>query len=149
MTTVAYKDGILACDSLVTDENERMGAFSKIARLPSGALFAMVGDLAQAQFFYEWAKGGFQKDKYFNGLSNLATPSFTCVHISKKGVVTEYNDSLIPVTYKAKAYAWGSGHAFALGRMDAPDGTAVQGIKTAKKFDVFTGGKIKTLSLEE
>ena len=44
MTVIAYKDGLMACDSAWSDENLLCTRRNKIARLPSGALLGEAGD---------------------------------------------------------------------------------------------------------
>ncbi len=44
MTTIAYKDGIMACDGLVSESGNRFTVGTKIFRLPSNALLGVSGD---------------------------------------------------------------------------------------------------------
>lgn len=44
MTTIAYRDGVMACDSCWTANDVQTTSMTKIDRLSSGALFANAGD---------------------------------------------------------------------------------------------------------
>lgn len=44
VTTVAYRDGIMACDSCWADDNMQTTSMTKIDRLTSGALLGSAGD---------------------------------------------------------------------------------------------------------
>lgn len=43
MTTIAYKDGVLACDSAWSDDNRIIGTFTKIRRFDTGVLYGAAG----------------------------------------------------------------------------------------------------------
>lgn len=44
MTTIAYKDGVMACDSCWASDSLQTTSLTKIERLSSGALFGAAGD---------------------------------------------------------------------------------------------------------
>jgi ATP-dependent protease HslVU (ClpYQ) peptidase subunit len=48
VTTIAYRNGVMAGDSLVTSDDTRFGRVRKVFRLANGALVGVSGDAAKA-----------------------------------------------------------------------------------------------------
>lgn len=148
MTTIAYRDGILAADSLVSGEMVRWGSMTKLTKAPSGWIGAACGDAGAASEFAWWMENLLPSDNY-------GTPVFS---------VPELKDPVdgLLITDKGKIWCWtgrprffhleadftaiGSGSKIAMGAM-AMGATAEQALAVAAQFDVYTGGKIETLSI--
>lgn len=141
MTTVVYKDGILASDSRCTQSDTVVGNVTKIHKIDDNTLIGFCGRTAQAFKFIEWYKDGKKKED----AQSDDDSDFTALVIIK-GVVYRY-DGYNPQIIKSKFHSIGSGFMVALGAMEA-GASAIEAIKIAKKYDIYTGGKIQTLSAQ-
>ncbi len=143
MTTIAYKDGIIACDSRLTwgttiiDDNWS----KKIER--KGRLFFLSGIPEDFEDFFELYFSGRQTHhRYLNVCGLLVENNFLYeVYVCDKG----------NRLYKLKLFldrttAYGSGGDFAFTAMDM-GGTAKEAIKMAIKRNTSTGGRIRTYKL--
>lgn len=143
MTTIAFKDGILAADSLITEGNERVGFITKIGRLECGVLYGAAGRLSTAQKFMAWVETGMDgdppdftdKDGDQNGKGFVIIDS-EIIEFGAHGAV----DKIPLVT----SYSIGSGAAYARGAMEAGL-SAEEAVKVACEIDVFSGGPVQTL----
>ena len=135
MTTVAYRDGILASDSQVTDAGMRSSQ-KKIWRL-KGCAIAVTGDVYPAMRFVEWYKT--QQD----------TPNiegdFECIIAKPGGILISMDGNLTPLRLKLMKggfFAFGSGRDYAIGamRMGADAKTAV---RIACEYDCNSGGRVQ------
>lgn len=137
MTTIAYRNGVMAADSLTTSNGARDGIVRKIDCV-HGVLIGAAGSLAACQAFRAWVIAGmqgpdpFRNDDVGNGL--LVAPDGTLVVFSVTG----------PATMQTPFYALGSGYQFAMGAM-AYGATAEEAVRVARQFDTQTGGEIITL----
>lgn len=61
MTTIAVRDGIMAADSGVSQEEYCFGSTQKIQRLSDGSLIAAAGTRPLVQQFHRWMLGAGQK----------------------------------------------------------------------------------------
>ncbi|MEM6682821.1 MAG: hypothetical protein AAF607_11335, partial [Pseudomonadota bacterium] len=114
MTTIAFKDGRIAADSLACQGYTVIGESEKIRRIQSvlyGRGFAAAAGRAQdAEDFYEWLAVGGKKpvfDESFNGI------------FCNSGGATLFDFGLTPLNHSAPFFAIGSGMDFALGAMAA------------------------------
>jgi len=143
MTTIAYRDGFMAADSLITGGTIRVGATTKIGRLPQGGLYGCSGWIALLEVVVPWLEKGapladrpkLPDDADFHML--VAWPS---------GIVTDVDKRLQRIDLDGEFFASGSGYEIALGAM-AMGATARQAVEIASRFDIYTGGRISTLSL--
>ena len=146
MTTIVYKDGVLAADSLVTDRGCRMGSAKKIISSRFG-LAGAVGHLGLMQAFLNWAATGRPADgrpvpdktddNDFEGL--IITPA---------GQVLWYGGDMVAVDMTQSEYVClGSGFRVAMGALEM-GATAEQAVRVAAKVDTSTGGPIHVLELK-
>lgn len=141
MTTIAYKDGVFAGDSLVTQNGNRFDYVSKIM-VGGGYTVAYAGGLAICQRIAdEIIRNGMW------GLVDLKVRgkgSFEFLIWWKNGLYG-LDEELYPYRLnKRKFYALGSGTDVAIGAM-AQGAGAVEAVKIASKYDCHTGGKIKVV----
>jgi len=145
MTTVAYRAGILAGDTRVSDDDTiDPGDVCKVFKLPNGTLIGFAGTLAKIQkCLRELEKN---PDKL-----NIKTSSkddiFECIVISPDGKV-KILESAGWVETEAKYYAIGSGRLPALVAMRCGK-SARQAVKIAMDFDKNTGGKVRSVQLDQ
>lgn len=140
MTTIAYRDGVLASDSLVTLGNTKVhGSYQKIRRI-GGYLVGTAGSVATWQQFIDWVKSGNDEDPPPKGVYNALI-------VDPRGKVREIeNGSVLPCPRGAKFFAIGSGSPYALAAMYA-GATAAEAVKIAAKIDTSTGLPVKTLKV--
>lgn len=141
MTTIAYRDGILAADSLASGPRGRCGSVQKIATNKSGVLAGAGGRVADLSAFIKWIESGDtegapQTADDFDGL--LVNPDGAVFLVSQ-------DCRLSPIT--GRFMAVGSGEAHAMGAM-AMGATAVEAVRVAIEFDVYSGGEVHLLELE-
>lgn len=137
MTTIAYRDGVLASDSLTTSNGLRDDYGPKIWRVGK-ALVGAAGSRALCLKFREWVAAGMEGDNPFskgdgNGLL-----------VSEAGVVCWSESGCWPV--RQPFYALGSGYQIAMGAMEA-GATAREAVSAAIKWDTSSGGEVQVLRL--
>lgn len=140
MTTIAYRDGVLAADSLVTLGGTKVhGSYQKIRRI-GDYLIGTAGSVAACQAFVEWLKSGDDAHAPPKG-------EYGALIVDPRGRVREIeNGSVLPAPRGAKFFALGSGGPFALAAMYA-GASATEAVKIAAKIDTNTGLPVKTLKL--
>ena len=144
MTTVAYKDGIMAFDSRVTSDYSHIGYMTK-GRKTSKFLVSTCGSVEEGEMFMDWiAGGGITADRKLFGLDK-DLDNFIGMCVNKSGKVFIYESKLYPFVIDAPFHAIGSGADFAIGAMAAGK-SATDAVKIAAKFDLATGGAIRTIS---
>lgn len=140
MSTIAYRDGIIAADTLCIRSSIRTGYCTKIARRPDGTLGGAVGSLSFASTFLKWILEGTgdaparEKDDGYYDAGLTVRPDGTIE-------VFEYKGQAI---IRAPYYAMGSGCEFAFASMFRGD-TAAIAVATAIHFDIHSGGEIEIL----
>lgn len=140
MTTIAYRAGIIAADSLAVINNNRCpGECRKIWRMKDGCLLGISGELNPLLD----AITGTSAMIEIRALPPYGNNGILCVSIDGQVRVQENGKwhSRGIVEY----YAIGSGSPAALGAL-ASGASAEQAIKAAAETDVFTGGPIHVLT---
>lgn len=140
MTTIAYKDGVIAYDSRITSGSSIMYDDYEKCVEHNDARFVIAGHTSD----YSKLTGA-----YFGEAATDINASAIVVEDGKLWVIGHDDDSgvwksIIPAD---KAYAIGSGSNHALTAMDM-GATAYQAIEMAMKRDSCTGGKIRTLTVK-
>lgn len=138
MTTIAYRDGVLAADGRVTDGGHLIltDECKKIRRLSDGSLFALAGDVTHEERIVEI-------------LEDMDSPlpqgkDFTAILVDPDGNLSTYEgagDRFLP-WYEGFA-AFGSGAEVAYGAMQM-GATAEQAVVAACHRNTTTGGAIQT-----
>ena len=138
MTTIAYRDGVLAADSQITSgNNARCGTVMKIGRAPDGYRWAYSGQTQQQERFAKWACGDRKADP------DKWTEGGVGILISPEGVVREWwGDGWLQVS--SPCHAWGSGERVARGAM-AAGATSERAVAICIEIDPDTGGPVVTL----
>lgn len=145
MTTIAYRDGVMAADSQTTAGEVRRGATRKVFQLLDGSLVGFSGGLSEIGPAVQWFAEGklpYKRPRLPEDASLLV------IEASPSGEVSYYRHNLIPQLTVAAFHAIGSGNEFALGAM-AMGANAQQAVAVAAEFDIYTGGRITTLSLHQ
>lgn len=149
MTTVAYRDGIMAADSMLTIGDTRLAhAAAKLVAASDGSIAGASGDTSLCQAFLQWVES--------ESMSCCVPPPaaigdfrYTGIVVSPGGTVLLYDGSPHPIRLEPAPYiAIGSGRDAALGAM-AMGASAAAAVAIASEIDIYTGGRITTVSLRE
>lgn len=154
MTTIAYKDGVIAADSQLTIGDVKLLSDDKIKILNKDTIFAAAGDVTaiiQAEKYFalpDW-------EEKFDARPNLLEKdkdgeyewTIDAILISK-GRVFVVDRFLVPEPVRHPFIACGTGWKFALAAMQfglsAPDA-----VKFASEFDINTNNRIRYLNVSE
>lgn len=146
MTTVAYRNGVMAADSQATSSFKQK--CQKIHKV-GDSIFGVCGSLSSAYLFLEWIK----HDRRDWVESERAPPSpltdddnFDAIELCEEGLFL-WDGKLTRRPVDIEFYAIGSGSDFAMGAM-AMGADAVQAVKVANTLDPYTGGAIKKAVLK-
>lgn len=154
MTTVAYRDGVLAADTLISYGSFSNGNINKInvVAIPeemgmgSKVMVAMTGVCWAIQPMVAWIEGGASQDDIPHCLLAHCT-EFMCLMITEEGTVYEFNNGYF-LECGVEYHAIGSGAMFALGAMaagiDAPES-----VEAAMKHDKATGGSVTICTIAD
>jgi ATP-dependent HslUV protease subunit HslV len=139
MTVIAYRDGLLAADSLATAGHLITGRVQKIWRFEDGRLLGGAGCAGDLRSFVAWALGGCEghwecRDKE-NGFSALV--------VAANGEVAIYDAEGREYVVQAEFYARGAGAELAIGAM-AMGARADQAVEVACRFSVWCEGPVQT-----
>ncbi len=143
MTTIAYKGGIIAYDSVMTDGQIIVdGEFNKRVSSNGVDFFytGVTGDIED--FINTYMSGNFSSERNL-GITVMVRDQGALYHTSY-----DYDEKRIwrmPMK-KDTHYAIGSGQHFALAAMDLGM-TAKEAVAYAAKRDLFTGGPINTFEV--
>lgn len=156
MTTIAYRRGIMACDSAWSDENDSFQTLqNKMVRLSSGAVLGEAGD-NDSRHVHQLLDKVKSFDKMPSALElSVIKLNYTALIAFPNGEVAiiacEHEDS--SKEWRGRAYkvtrgfaAIGSGGQFAIGFMGA-DNSARDAVAFACQFDPFSRPPIHTMSV--
>lgn len=152
MTTIAYRDGILAADSQTTVNTEAGGSRKhrceklyrktiKQGRKSFDVIIATAGESSPSLLFVEWYGSGDPMPKMLETHGG----DFTCLILAPHGLY-EVDMMCCPERVLDRFYAIGSGSKAALGAMHM-GASARQAVEIASKIDPYTGGPITTMTL--
>lgn len=142
MTTIAYRDGVLAADSrLVYGESEiEQDSVQKIMRTRDGRLLGGAGHHSiVATYMRALAVIG-------KKLPPLPKDCGSVIEVFPNREIIIHNNESWVSRGKIEYGAWGSGSGIAKGAM-AMGASAVEAIKITSKLDAFTGGRIRSVKL--
>lgn len=139
MTTIAYRDGIIAADGLATRNGiivERAG--EKLQRLPNGHVVGVTGEVHRRQLFVEW---------YLDQSKERPDLSETSVMVLTEKGLFEYEGKCGFSQIHDKFTAWGSGSPAAMAAMQM-GASAYEAVRVASEVDIYTGGAITSMRYE-
>lgn len=136
MTTICYRDGVLAADSMVQSGSANIGNCKKIFHV-GHALVAGSGDYQDLLAFVAWLKSNDQENK------PKLDDGFDAILVNQRGEVFGYNHSLVAfeIEYHGGYFALGSGSEFALGAM-AAGASAEAACAIACRYDINSAGPV-------
>lgn len=146
MTTIAWKDNILACDTQVTSDDTKYLCDNKITIISKNLVIACsgnTGDIVKLEKFFrsypEW-------ERYLD-FKPKVTKALDAILISKGKPYTIFKDDY-PDPLGHPFIACGSGWKFAMAGMHLGL-SAVDAVKLASELDVNTNDRIKYLNVAE
>lgn len=132
MTTVVYRDGVLASDTLVIgSEGHRRGYTKKVHRLEDGRLASYAGSFADGLQFIRWLQGDPQTPDF---------DEFTGIVVHPNGEV-DLHDAAYPHRYDAPWFTIGSGSGVARGALER-GANAIEAVEAAIEHDISSGGSV-------
>lgn len=135
MTTIAYRDGVVAADTLITANGMRAGEMAKIMRR-GRLLVGFAGASRNFEAFRNWLSAGMPGSfKSEGGNVFILAPGFPPI---------VWGDGDTPWRETAETWALGSGEAAAMGAMQV-GASAERAVQAAIALDVNCGGKITVL----
>lgn len=139
MTIIAYRAGVMAADTLITQGDIKTKQVIKIVKA-DGFLGGAAGQLNHCAQFLEWVKSGRDFNnipKYDNYSGVLVSPERKIFWIAD-GIAMDYQDEYVTE---------GSGSAYALGAFSV-GATAEQAVQAAMKHSATCGGDLTVLRLD-
>ena len=134
MTTIAYRDGVMAGDRKVTEGDFAWAEMRKVFRRRDGCLIGGCGNTTILQRYVDWFVDGERGFKPSLGVKD-EDAEFLVVRANGK---VEFHDRNGVHQLQGKFFAVGSGCTAALGAM-AMGATARQAVRVASRYDVNTG----------
>jgi len=138
MTTIAYRDGVMAADSHVGCNGVRSGTARKVFEHDGGAI-AGSGSFGEVLRFKDWIVAGADED------ARPELKESNLIWFRRDGSFIEY-DPAGSLSFEAPFYAIGSGREIAIGAM-AAGATAEEAVRIASDWDSETGGEIVTVEI--
>lgn len=145
MSTVAYRDGVMAADTLASGPVCR--TTKKLHRV-GDVIIGGVGNLSDLLVFVRWYGSGADLKalpEFRMYGRNDEAPDFSALVLSPRGL-THWTEYFQPLPVFDDYTAVGSGAYAALGAM-AVGAAAAEAIAVAAQIDVHTGGEIHTMQL--
>ena len=133
MTTIAYRDGMLACDSGMTCDHIRVGKTEKAWEY-KGFIITGCGYAADLYAFRDWFVRGMKGDcpePREDGTLVIITPDRSVLIREPAGWIRG----------RSSFYAWGSGFSLAIGAM-AAGASAVRAVEIACEHDCYSQGPV-------
>lgn len=139
MTTVAYRDGLMASDSSALVHETHVHPARKIWRV-GGGLVGMAGSLVHMPAFVRWLAEGADVGEYPDG-------DFDAIVVDPSGRVSMYEGAgPEPIVVREKYVAIGSGAPVALGAL-AAGADARAAVKAAIKHTTGSKAPVRSLRL--
>ena len=143
MTIIAYRDGVMASDSLIQANGVTSGMGRKITKTKQGFLVGGSGSFSNISLFLDWWEDE-AEDK--PPLNMLKIDTMNGIVVSKDGVLTFDSPDMYPMEIKAKFHTLGCGSEIATGAMEM-GATAEEAVKIAIKYLGACGGKVQIVRL--
>lgn len=147
MTTIVFKDGVLAADSRAyAGGSASLGMKIKIRRLADGSL---VGVSTTVPGLGEAVMTWLDNNRHHDYLPNFPEPNFTALLIDPAGQVFFFNGTWMPAgPIWAPYFAIGSGEEIAKGALEM-GADPIQAIAIAIRHDTWSGAPIVSLNLHD
>ncbi len=135
MTTIAYRDGIMAADSAAFADDTYGGSCVKVFRTKSGGLAAFCGSMIFSAAIQAWLQSG-------EGSKPAYGTDVTGILVEADGAIWVVNGDGDRAQLNAPYVASGSGRIAALGAM-AAGASAERAVEIACELDAYTRGPVQ------
>lgn len=141
MTTIAYKNGVLAVDGLATyGQTPESVRAEKVIKAKDGRLFAICGDFGTTHAYAKMLASGTTPNP-------LPKDAGKVIEVrGRRSVIVHDAGGSYPL--KAKEWSYGSGSDAARGAMMA-GADAKKAVQIACKLDVHSGGIVRTFQVKK
>lgn len=144
MTTIVYRDGIMAGDSRAYSGNfVVIGNKVKVFKIDDRLIGVSASQVGLPEEVLDWFRGGM-----IGNLEDIIKIDENCMFqilsVDQHGAASYYNKSMHPANVMAEYYAIGSGDTYALGAL-AQGATAKEAVLAASQFDSYTNDDIHTI----
>lgn len=139
MTTIAFKAGVLAADTLVCSGNERVGTTTKVKAL-GPLLYASSGSCGLADTWESWLRRGAVGE---HPSLKQDDASATCILFLPDDTILWFHVDGV-THFHAPYFAIGSGSSYALGAM-AVGASPEDAVLAAMRHDTGTGGRVMSI----
>lgn len=112
MSIIVYRDGVIASDSGVFQDELFCGITTKIAKSPKGKLGGMCGSVSDLQKFVSWVKSDCK------GEPSITSSGSEGILIKPNGEVSVYSVDGYILLGESDFYAIGSGQSIAFGALE-------------------------------
>lgn len=152
MTTLVYRDGVLASDSRGTrGDRIEPGRTQKVLAVADGRLIGVCGGYASSWRYASWLAAGPPSDTW-QPMSMSPAPklcaSATVVEVLANGRLMLHEEGgAYPAPEDTEFHAWGSGMEAALGALHM-GATAEQAVQVATRIDTGSGGQVQSARLK-
>lgn len=148
MTTVAFRDGVIAADTLGIKGVSARRICKKLWRMEN-AVIGFAGNYQDGVNFVEWWRKGHNMSelpKFIQYRGSDDAPDFTAIVLTKAGAF-EWTEHFQSTPIPDEFYAVGSGQMAALAAM-VMGASADEAVRIASQVDVYTGTQVETMSLK-
>jgi ATP-dependent HslUV protease subunit HslV len=150
MTTIAYRDGVLASDSRATYDDWTQSkciklyrAKSKVDPVKGDVLVGTAGHSSASLLFLDWLEVGGEPRLHDRGVNEMT--EFECLIVHKSGIWV--GDRLCRLEkLEEDFWAAGSGRQAALAAMHCGK-SAIDAVRMACRIDSFSGGRVVHMTL--
>lgn len=146
MTTIAYRDGILAADQAIFDRDTYCGQTVKIHRASCGAIGGLAGCFGDSSTFREWMSRAVIVDFNLNEPPAFKDESSEALVVKPDGSVYWIGPGKRWAQQHGAFFAIGSGFRVAMGAL-AAGASASEAVSIACDLDCYTRGPVDTLEL--
>jgi hypothetical protein len=143
MTVIVWRDGVLASDSEVSNDRQRVLGVRKVVRGHDGVLYGASGSTALCSEMLRWVDGG--RVGVRPALS-CGDASCMVLVVAGEGAVSIWTEDGVEDHGAAEYLAIGTGSAVALGALWM-GATAVDAVRAAVVHGLYCGGDVQAVQL--
>lgn len=152
MTTIAYKDGVMAADTLVSDGNARAGFVDKIGKVPLDtsthfrcAVYGTTGSVRDFVLVKRWADEHGLAEEFAPAIAE--NTAILMISTDRQAWHIDGKAPWVPLRLIDGCSVLGSGGPEAMGAMLA-GATAIEAVAIAARLDAHTQGPIQSIGLD-
>jgi ATP-dependent protease HslVU (ClpYQ) peptidase subunit len=147
LTTIAYRDGIFAGDSQMTEGHVKTICGPKITVINPTLVLALAGDVSTEWSVYKFFRDPAWKENLDNDKVPKIKGKMEAI-LWSEGQLYFLQGSIYPVLVAHPFYAIGSGWGFALSGMELGL-SAADAVIHASKYDIYTNDRIQVVNVKD